>query len=111
MPLIKLFDQSGRELELYERPATGMLTGEVFAGAGAADQGLAGYHAYLLVTAFPQARRPPAIDELLLALAVPVLHKPFAMDALLTEVERAAQRLASGPRVISGDLPSLSAPA
>jgi hypothetical protein len=33
------------------------------------------------------------------------------MDALLTEVERAAQRLASGPRVISGDLPSLSAPA
>jgi CheY-like chemotaxis protein len=79
--------------------------------AVAADQGLAGYHAYVLVTAFPQVRRPPAIDELLLALTAPVLHKPFAMDALLTEVERAAQRLASGPRVISGDLPSLSAPA
>jgi PAS domain S-box-containing protein len=37
MPLIKLFDQSGRELDRHERPATRMLTGEVFAGAGAQE--------------------------------------------------------------------------
>ncbi|HKV85625.1 MAG TPA: response regulator [Ktedonobacterales bacterium] len=72
--------------------------------AVAADQGLVGYHAYLLVTAFPQVQRPPAIDELLRTLAVPILHKPFEMHALLAEVERAAQRLDSVARVVSGDL-------
>ncbi|HKV84769.1 MAG TPA: PAS domain S-box protein, partial [Ktedonobacterales bacterium] len=37
MPLIKLFDHSGRELNRHERPASRMLSGEVFAGAGAQE--------------------------------------------------------------------------
>lgn len=74
--------------------------------AVATDPGLAGYHAYLLVTAFPQVQRPPAIDDLLNSLAAPVLHKPFDMAALLSAVERAARRLSVAPaaRAVSGDL-------
>ena len=74
--------------------------------AAATDPGLAGYHAYLLVTAFPQMQCPPAIDDLLNSLAVPVLHKPFEMTALLAAVERAEERLAEAPtaRAISGEL-------
>jgi CheY-like chemotaxis protein len=61
--------------------------------AVAADPQLATRHAYLLMTAHPRVPRPPAIDELLSSLAVPVLQKPFDMHLLLETVTRAAARL------------------
>jgi CheY-like chemotaxis protein len=60
----------------------------------AADPRLAARHAYILLTASPQKLRatPPTV---LHGLSVPLVEKPFDVDALLAVVAAAAARLAS----------------
>ncbi|HEX8032417.1 MAG TPA: response regulator [Ktedonobacterales bacterium] len=49
-------------------------------------------HAYVLVTASPQAITPRMM-ELIAQLAIPFVPKPFGMDQLLNTIERAVSRL------------------
>jgi two-component system NtrC family response regulator len=60
----------------------------------AAEPQLATRHAYILLTASPQKLRatPPAV---LHGLSVPLVEKPFEVEALLAVVAAAATRLAS----------------
>jgi two-component system, chemotaxis family, chemotaxis protein CheY len=59
--------------------------------AVAADARLSSQHAYLLVTVSRQATASDFADRL--ALAVPVIPKPFDIDLLLSAVADAEQRL------------------
>jgi CheY-like chemotaxis protein len=61
----------------------------------AGDATLAARHAYILLTASPQ-RVHGVHPELLAQLNVPVVEKPFDMDALLQVVAGAAARLSPG---------------
>ena len=49
-------------------------------------------HAYVVVTASPQAITPRML-ALIAQLAIPFVPKPFGMDQLLDAIERAASRL------------------
>lgn len=51
-------------------------------------------HAYILMTASP-GKITPEFRELLVALDVPIIEKPFDLGALLDTVEMASQRLGS----------------
>lgn len=56
---------------------------------------LASYHAYLLVTA-NYDQLPPTGEELLAALGIRSVRKPFDLDVLLAAVERARRSLVNG---------------
>ncbi|HEV2459762.1 MAG TPA: response regulator [Ktedonobacterales bacterium] len=68
------------------------LSGEGVLAAVEADSNLASRHAFVMVTA-RIAAGSPELQRLLAALAVPVIHKPFDVDELLSEVAVAARRL------------------
>jgi CheY-like chemotaxis protein len=70
------------------------LDGAGVLGVVAGDRHLANQHAFVLVTATSQTLTL-AFVNLLTNLAVPVLHKPFDIEALLDHVQRAAGRLKS----------------
>ena len=70
------------------------LSGEGVLTAVAADSDLASRHAFVLVTAH-MATGSPELQGLLAALAVPVIHKPFDIDVLLSAVAVAVRRLPS----------------
>lgn len=59
-----------------------------------ADPQLAGRHAILFVTANLVAFSPQLL-ELLRANAIPVIQKPFRLEVILDEIERASERLQS----------------
>ncbi len=69
------------------------LDGDQVLAAVAADPALATRHAYILVTASPHKLRaaPPVVLD---GLRVPVVEKPFDVDALLAAVAEAAAHLA-----------------
>ena len=58
-------------------------------------------HAYMLITAYPRVRRPPAVDETIERLGVTVLYKPFDMQVFLDAVAERERRLLA-PREESG---------
>jgi CheY-like chemotaxis protein len=60
-----------------------------------ADPALASRHAFILVTATPDAIPPSAVAEMLTRLRVPLLVKPFAAEQLLALIARAKQQLAA----------------
>lgn len=60
-----------------------------------ASPALAEKHAFILVTASPEAVMPQVIAEMLERLGVPLLVKPFDMQQLFELVELATERLAS----------------
>lgn len=66
--------------------------GAAVLAAVAVDPTLAARHRYILVTGETHDR-PPEVDALLLQLHVPVVEKPFTLEALLGAVEVAAQGL------------------
>jgi CheY-like chemotaxis protein len=58
------------------------------------DQRLASQHAYILVTAYPDRLLSNFVATLLTTqLAVPLVRKPFDVDAMLAAVAAAARRL------------------
>jgi CheY-like chemotaxis protein len=59
--------------------------------AVAADAHLAARHAFVLVTANLQSA-PPDILDVLLELDVPIVRKPFSLEAMMQAVERAERR-------------------
>jgi CheY-like chemotaxis protein len=61
------------------------LDGQGVLAAVAQDAALAQRHAFIVCTALDRTL-PPAFVELLRALGVPVVSKPFDLDALLAEV-------------------------
>lgn len=69
------------------------LDGAGVLGAVAGDQRLATRHAYILVTANTKTLTL-AFANLLTSLSVPILNKPFDVDALLETVAAASRRLA-----------------
>jgi CheY-like chemotaxis protein len=56
---------------------------------------LSARHAFVLITAHPQAIPPRAVAELLDHLDVPILMKPCPTQTLLQAVERAEKKLSS----------------
>jgi CheY-like chemotaxis protein len=77
------------------------LSGEGVLAAVAADADLASRLAFVMVTA-RIAAGSPELQRLLAALAVPVIHKPFDIDVLLSAVAVAARRLPSDGRGAKG---------
>lgn len=61
--------------------------------AVAAHQELASRHAYIVMTAHGGRTLPLKMATLLIELQVPILAKPFDIDAVLAAVHAAAQRL------------------
>jgi CheY-like chemotaxis protein len=70
------------------------LDGESLLRIIAGDPDLATRHAYILVTASARIQQIEADLQRLSALSVPVLRKPFDVEALLALVDQAAARLA-----------------
>ncbi|MGZ3582200.1 MAG: response regulator [Ktedonobacterales bacterium] len=68
------------------------LNGEQVLEAVAKDLHGLQHHAYVVVTASPQALTPRMM-ELISQLTIPFVSKPFSMDQLLDAIERAASRL------------------
>ncbi len=62
--------------------------------AVAAQEQLARRHAFILVTAYGGRTLPLTLANLLLDLHVPVLAKPFELDAVVAAVRQAEHRLA-----------------
>ena len=60
--------------------------------AVAMDADLASRHAYILLTAADQSFQPP-FTYVLKQLQVPVIHKPFDLDTLLSTVTQARERM------------------
>lgn len=56
---------------------------------------LSARHAFVLVTAHPQAIPPRAVAELLDQLNVPILTKPCPTEVLLQTIERAEKKISS----------------
>ena len=77
------------------------LGGEGVLAAVAADTDLASRHAFVMVTARIVAGSPE-LQRLLAVLAVPLIHKPFDIDVLLSAVAVAARRLPSAGRGAKG---------
>jgi CheY-like chemotaxis protein len=67
------------------------LSGDEVLAAVAADPGLAELHTYVLVTA-NAAMLPARSADLLARLGIPLLPKPFDMDALVALVSEIAER-------------------
>lgn len=59
-----------------------------------ASPDLARRHAFLLVTATPEAVPPRGVSEMLKRLQIPILMKSIALPDLLSEIRQAARRLA-----------------
>ena len=72
-----------------------------------ADKRLATAHAYIVVTANLQAFTP-ALTSLLSCVDAEILRKPFDIDVLLDQVDRAARRLSTNERDSGGPGSSLS---
>ena len=71
-----------------------VLDGFAVLRAVAREPDLASQHAYVLVTAFPDRLFSSSLATLLTSqLAVPVIGKPFELDAILATVASAARRL------------------
>ncbi len=69
--------------------------------AVAANTVLATRHAYLLITANPSSL-PPALPVLAGELGVPILGKPFDLDDLCGQIQRAHLGLAAATRSVTG---------
>jgi CheY-like chemotaxis protein len=93
-PLVVLLDYMMPRLD-----GRGVLT------AVAQDAGLAGRHALILCTATDRRTLPLALVRLLSDLDVPVVPKPFDLDAPLAAVAAAGTRVAvpAGSRSLPGD--------
>ncbi|HEV8194664.1 MAG TPA: response regulator [Ktedonobacterales bacterium] len=61
--------------------------------AVAAEEQLARRHAFVLVTAYEGRTLPLKLATLLAELHIPILSKPFDLDALLAVVRQAEHRL------------------
>jgi len=81
-PLVVLLD-----LVMPKLGGIGVLT------AVEASPELSSRHAFVLVTAHPQAIPPQAVAELLDHLSVPILTKPCPTQTLLDAIERAQRKL------------------
>ncbi|MGZ3600104.1 MAG: response regulator [Ktedonobacterales bacterium] len=70
------------------------MNGEELLKAVLADPQLASRHAIIFVTANLLAFSPPLL-QMLQAAAIPIVQKPFHLDTILDEIERASARLQS----------------
>ena len=75
-------------LDLY----LGLISGETVLRSVAADATLAARHRFIVVTAVPPAS-PDIPYDLLTALDIPLISKPFDLTTLLDAIHHAAQRL------------------